>query len=93
MRRRDVVAVCVLFGGVVAAVAWALSTQARWVQENKPLVVQPRPAGESPEGKPPPTDSTGVVGAITQDTRDAMARDLEARKQVGKAPKPRRPTP
>jgi hypothetical protein len=93
LRRRDVVAVCVLFGGVVAGVVWALSTQFRWVRENKPLVPRPAADAEAPEPKQPPAEAPGVVGTVTQDTRDSMARELEARRQAGKLRKTRKPAP
>jgi len=87
VRRRDVVAACLLFGGLLGGLVWALSTQARWVQENKPLVVKP-PAAEVEGSVPVPVSATGVIGEVNQDTREAMARDLEARKPPKKAKKP-----
>jgi hypothetical protein len=73
--------VCLLFGGVVAGVVWALSTQARWVQENKPLIIQKPVEAEADAPAPPPPNATGVVGSVSEDTREAMARDLEARRR------------
>jgi hypothetical protein len=90
LRRREVVTVCVLFGAVVAGVVWALSTQFRWVRENKPLVPRPTADVEASEPKQAPADATGVVGTVTEDTRESMARDLEARKRAPKG-KPKKP--
>lgn len=82
MRRRDVVAVCVLFGGLVGGLAWALSTQARWVRENKPLVVRPPAGAEAAVPHSEPAGGTAVVGTISEDTRASMAREREARKRA-----------
>ena len=90
MRRRDVVAACLLFGGLLGGLVWALSTQARWVQENKPLVVKPLADAETSEPKQVPAETTGVVGTVSQDTRDSMAKELEGRKR---ARKPRKLAP
>jgi hypothetical protein len=85
MRRRDIIFMCLAFGGVVAGLAWALSTQSRWVQENRPLQVQrPVAGGEVPE--PTPRNATGVIGTVSDNTRAAMAKDVESRKPRGAAP-------
>jgi len=84
------VVACLLFGGLVGGLVWALSTQARWVQENKPLVVKPPTDAEASEPKQVPAETTGVVGTVSQDTRDSMAKELEARRQ---ARKPRKQAP
>ncbi|WLT32081.1 hypothetical protein [Geothrix sp. PMB-07] len=77
MRRRDVVSLCLIWGLVLAALAWALSTQFRWVQEAKPIQVQRPSAPEKGEGaEPPPASATGVIGTIDDDTRAALAKGL-----------------
>ena len=85
MRRRDIIFVCLAFGGVVTGLAWALSTQSRWVHENRPLRAQPPAAGtEGPE--PTPASATGVIGTVGNDTRAAMAKEMDSRKPRGAAP-------
>ena len=84
MRRRDVVFVSVAGVGFLAALYWALSTQLRWVQENKPIQVK-QPAGEQAEPAPP--CATGVTGTVNEDTREAMARSFSQKKN---APIPKR---
>lgn len=81
MRRRDVVFISVAGAGFLAALYWALSTQLRWVQENKPIQVK-QPAGEQVE--PAPTGATGVTGTVTDDTREAMARSYGQKKPSSK---------
>ena len=82
MRRRDVVFVCVACGALLAGLVWALSTQARWVRENKPIQMQRPPRGTE-ESEPAPTSATGVVGTVDDDTRAAMAKGLASRKPQG----------
>ena len=76
MRRRDKVFLGLLWGSFLGALAWALSTQFRWVQENKPIQVQ-RPA--KPEAEEQPKESaTGVIGAVSDDTLTSMSKGLNA---------------
>ena len=85
MRRRDIIFVCLAFGGVVAGLAWALSTQSRWVRENRHLQEQRPVVG--PEGpEPTPASATGVIGTVGDDTRAAMAKEMDSRKPRGAAP-------
>lgn len=101
MRRRDVVFACVAWGGLLAGLVWALSTQARWVRENKPIQVQ-RPPLQEPDGPEPaapgPATATGVIGTVGDDTRAAMAKGLDQAEPAKPAPRrprpgPRRPPP
>jgi uncharacterized iron-regulated membrane protein len=91
MRRRDIVFACLAWGGLLAALVWALNTQFRWVQENKPIQVQRPPAAPTGSTEPemPPASTTGVIGPIDDDTRSAMARNLGARKAKQAAAIPR----
>ena len=95
MRRRDILFVCVAFGGLVAGLVWALSTQSRWVRENKPLdVQQPAVGPAAPEAAPTP--ATGVIGTVGEDTRVSLGKELAPRKPQEQtplvAPAPRKPT-
>jgi hypothetical protein len=85
MRRRDIILVCLAFGGVVAGLAWALSTQTRWVRENRHLQEQ-RPAAGTEGPEPTPASATGVIGTVGDDTRAAMAKEMDSRKPRGAAP-------
>jgi hypothetical protein len=78
MRRRDIVWVCVAFGGVVAGLVWALSTQSRWVRENKPIQIQRPPLGTE-EAAPAPSHATGVIGTVSDDTRVSLGKELAPR--------------
>lgn len=80
MRRRDLLFVCVGFGGLLAGLVWALSTQFRWMQGNRPLQMQ-RPAAAAECVEPGPAASTGVIGDVNDDTRAAMAKQMESRRQ------------
>ncbi|WP_306590426.1 hypothetical protein [Geothrix sp. 21YS21S-4] len=82
MRRRDIAFVCLGFAALVGGVMWALSTQARWVRESKPIQVRRPEAGkEVPEEAPPaPSGGAQVVGTVDDDTRAAMAKGLGNRK-------------
>lgn len=84
MRRRDIIFVCLAFGGVVAGLAWALSTQSRWVHENRPLPAQPPAAGTA--GPEPTPASATVIGTVGDDTRAAMAKERDTHKPRGAAP-------
>lgn len=86
MRRRDVVFISVASVGFLAALYWALSTQVRWVQENKPIQVK-QPVAEPMEPAPASTNATGVVGTVNDDTREAMARSYDQKKA---SPTPKR---
>ncbi|GLH73682.1 hypothetical protein GETHLI_21840 [Geothrix limicola] len=88
MRRRDVFFLCLIGGTLLAGLAWALSTQVRWVQESKAPRPQPPAKAEEAETPPPPQGGTGVVGEVSEDTRAAMARDLARRKARSADPKP-----
>ncbi len=81
MRRRDIAFICLAFGLVLGGVMWALSTQARWVRESKPIQVRrPETGVEAPEGAPAASSGAQVVGSVDDDTRAAMAKGLGARK-------------
>jgi hypothetical protein len=85
MRRRDVLFLCLTGGALLAGLVWALSTQSRWVQENKPLRVQ-RPAVGADGPEPVPASATGIIGTVSDDTRAAMAKEMDARKPRGAVP-------
>jgi len=86
MRRRDVAFACVVWGGLLAGLAWALSTQFRWVQEAARPAPPTRPPVEDAERpEPAATTATGVLGTVTDDTRAALAQGLRS----GKAGAPR----
>lgn len=78
MRRRDLLAVGVGWGLVLAGLVWALSTQFRWVQESRPVEVPPSlpPKEGGADRDAPPT--TGVTGTITDESRSALYRALKA---------------
>jgi len=81
MRRRDLVFACVAWGGLLAGLAWALSTQFRWVQESaKPIPVTHHPGEDVERPEPAPTTVTGFIGTMSDDTRAAMAQGLRSRK-------------
>jgi len=79
MRRRDVVFVCVAWGALLAGLAWALATQFRLVQEAKPAAPKPLEAQETESNPPPPAAATGVIGTVSDDTREAMAQESSRR--------------
>ena len=81
MRRRDKVFAGLAWGGLLAGLAWALSTQFRWVQESaKPASVTRPPMEDMERPEPAPTMVMGVVGTVSDDTRAAMAEGLRSRK-------------
>ena len=81
MRRRDIVFACVAWGGFLAALVWALSTQSRWVQEYAKPVQVTRPQLEDAERSIPAQPSaTGVFGTVSDDTMAAMAKGLRPSK-------------
>jgi len=91
MRRRDKVALGLLWGGLLAGLTWALSTQFRWGQENKPIQVQqPKP----PE-TPAPSEPSGpvVIGTVGDDTITAMAKGLDSKPPDPPGAKPKRKDP
>lgn len=79
MRRRDVLWACLLWGALLAGLVWALSTQLRWIRENKPLEA-PRPAGAEAEA-PAREDSPRVIGTVGEDTLRAMGKGLNPKVQ------------
>jgi uncharacterized iron-regulated membrane protein len=92
LRGRDKVFLGMAWAALLAGLAWALSTQSRWVQEHagKLKARQPDKAGgpaapakapESEEAAAPPASATGVLGTVGEDTYRAMAKDLAARKK------------
>jgi hypothetical protein len=90
MRRRDLVFACVAWGGLLAGLVWALSTQFRWVQEAaKPVPLTRPPAEDTERPEPTRTTVTGVVGTVSDDTRTAMAQELRS----NPAPAPGHPRP
>jgi hypothetical protein len=94
MRRRDLLALGVFWALLLAGLAWSLSTQSRWVRENKPI--QARPPALFQDGTAPTEASPGVrmIGPITDETRVALRRGLRPQKPPpGAGPAPTRPTP
>jgi hypothetical protein len=89
MCRRDIAFLCVVWGALLAGLAWALSTQVRWVQEAKPIQVK-RPPSESEETGPAQVGATGVIGTVTDETREAMSRAVVAQHSGTGAATPRR---
>ena len=79
MRWRDKVFAGLAWGGLLAGLAWALSTQFRWVQEAaKPIPLTRPPAEDAERPEPAQTTVTGVVGTVSDDTRAAMAQGLQS---------------
>jgi hypothetical protein len=90
MRRRDVMFLGLAWGVFLAALVWALSTQARWVQENKPIQVK-QPAPQEAEPVPAAPGTNGVLGTVSDDTRESMARAYGSRKPSTASKKDGRP--
>lgn len=86
MRRRDLLAACLLWGGLLAGLMWALNTQFRWVRENKPLRAPRLPGQEAEAPAPPPESATGVIGTVEEDTLRALGKGLK--EQPKPSPKP-----
>jgi hypothetical protein len=93
VRGRDKVFLGVAWAALLGGLAWALSTQSRWVQEHvgKLQPRQPEKAGapaappkapEAEEAAGTPASATGVVGTVGDDTYRAMARDQAARRKA-----------
>ena len=92
MRRRDKDFLGVAWAALLAGLAWALSTQSRWVQESagklrarqpdKAAPAAPAKSPESDDAPAPPPSATGVIGTVSEDTYKAMAKDLAARKKA-----------
>jgi uncharacterized iron-regulated membrane protein len=93
LRRRDKVFLGLAWAALLGGLAWALSTQSRWIQESAGQLRSPQPgkagapasptkALESDEAAAPPPSATGVVGTVSEDTYKAMAKDLAARKKA-----------
>lgn len=77
----------------LAALAWALATQADLMQSMRR---RPRSGPPGPEAAPPPPPSaTGVAGSVDEDTRRALEQHLqaqaEARKRLDAPPPGKRP--
>jgi len=87
MRRRDKLFLGLLWGALLAGLAWALSTQSRWSREAKPIGAPPpmRPEEATPKAVAAP--GTGVVGTISEDTVTAMSKGLDAKPAPKTAPK------
>lgn len=85
MRRKDIFALIGLWGLLLAGLAWALATQARWVQENKPIQAKPPALFRDEPSSPEAVPGTRVIGPITDDTREAMRQGLRppARRSEG----------
>lgn len=76
MRRRDKAAAILGWALLLAGLAWALSTQSRWVRENRPLVPRGGPLKEgATAGARAPT--TGVIGPVSEGTREALLQELK----------------
>ncbi len=69
--------------GFLAALAWALVTQADlWRAHARPVH---RPTPSLPEGEvPPPESTTGVVGSVETDTLKALEKNLKAEREARK---------
>ena len=78
MRRRDLAFLCLLWGGILATLAWALSTQSRWVQESRPVQVQRPVKPEASEPAPDATGASGVIGTVSDDTVTSMSKGLDS---------------
>lgn len=78
MRRRDKVFLGLLWGALLASLAWALSTQSRWVRENKPLEVKSPPKGGADEPAPDLPGGSRVIGTVNEDTAKAMSKGLDS---------------
>lgn len=79
MRRRDLLAVGVGWGLLLAGLVWALSTQFRWVQENRPIQRRSPDLLKEDDGSGGAPVTTGVTGTITDDSRSALYQALKAR--------------
>ncbi len=81
MRRRDIVFACLAWGGLLAGLFWALSTQSRWVQKYAKPVQVTRPQMEDTDRSAPVQPSaTGVIGTVSDDTMTAMAKGLRPKR-------------
>jgi len=78
MRRRDKVFLGLLWGVFLSVLAWSLSTQFRWVQENKPIQVKRPGKVEPEEAAPAPESATGVIGTVSDDTVTSMSKGLDS---------------
>ena len=79
MRKRDWVFIGIAALGVVGYLVWALTTQLRWARSNKPIQApESVREDETPKGR----HATEVVGPITDETRAALERNLEAQKKA-----------
>ena len=78
MRRRDKVFLGLFWGGLLGALAWALSTQLRWVRENKPIQVQRPAKPEAAAEEQPQESATGIIGTVSDDTLTSMSKGLNA---------------
>ncbi len=78
MPRRDKVFLGLLWGTLLTGLAWALSTQFRWVQENKPVQVQRPVKSEAAEPSSAPEGGTRVIGTVGEETVTSMSRGLDA---------------
>jgi hypothetical protein len=69
--------------GFLAALAWALVTQANlWRAHARPAQ---RPTPTLPQGEvPPPESATGVVGSVETDTLKALDKNLQAEREARK---------
>jgi|ERR1035438_8903934 hypothetical protein len=81
MRGRDKVFLFVMWGGLLAGLVWALCTQSRWVQENKPIQVQRPPNGPTEsEQAPAPTGMRAHLSgrglAVSADSRQSVNTDM-----------------
>ncbi len=80
MRRSSKLFAFLAAAGFLAALAWALVTQANLWQSQRRL--PPRPAGG--EAPPPEASSTGVQGAVDEGSRQALERHLKAQQEARK---------
>ncbi len=79
MRRRDLLALVAFWGLLLAGLAWALATQARWVGENKPIQAKPPTLFQEEPRPPEAAPRVRVIGPISPDTREALRRGLRPR--------------
>ncbi len=83
MRKSSKVFAFLLAGAFLAALGWALVTQADlWQAHARPL--RPRALPEGPEPPPGNAKATGVEGHVDDDTTKALEKNLKAERDARK---------
>ena len=77
MRKRDWVFAGIAGAGFLAWLVWALTTQLRWVRENKPIE---RVRPEEPRERE--RHGSEVVGPVSDETRAVLAKHLEEQRKA-----------